>query len=85
MADTKEHDPATQARIDAVKAFREKHELDQAALDRLLGFSSGGRATRRWEGEGPPPYAMILIAYADKYGLDLMEEMAVQRALSADT
>lgn len=59
-----------------VRAFRQRHKIDQPTVDRLLGFSSEGRATRRWEAEGAPYYVTILMAYADKYGLELMEELA---------
>lgn len=65
----------------AVAAFRETHGLDQAALDRLLGFTSKGRATRRWEAKGAPAYVGILFAYADAYGLATMEQLAQSREL----
>lgn len=61
---------------DEVIAFRERHGLDQAALDRLVGFTSKGRATRRWESQGAPAYVGVLFAYADKYGLEVMEQLA---------
>lgn len=64
---------------DKVKKFRAEHNLDQAQLDSLMGFSSGGRATRRWEAEGAPYYVTILIAYADKHGVALMEKLAEER------
>lgn len=67
---------------DAVSAFRERHKLDQAQMDHLFGFSSGGRATRRWEAEDAPYYVTILMAYADKFGIDLMKEMAEMRDLN---
>lgn len=66
---------------DKVREFREAHGLDQAGLDRLLGFSSGGRATRRWEAEGAPYYVTILITYADEHGLGMMEKLALSREL----
>lgn len=62
-----------------VQEFRRRHGLTSKALDRLLGFRSDGRATRRWEEVGAPGYVAILFAYADRYGLDLLEEMAVAR------
>lgn len=65
----------------AVTDFRERHRLDQAAVDRLFGFSSGGRACRRWEAEDAPYYVTILMAYADIYGLAKMEELAAGREL----
>jgi len=65
----------------AVVDFRERHRLDQKEVDRLLGFSSGGRACRRWEAEGAPHYVTVLMAYADQYGLAKMEELAAQREL----
>lgn len=69
---------------DRVREFRDRHKLDQAGLDRLLGFSSGGRATRRWEAGGAPYYVTLLIEYGDRYGIGLMEELAARRdALSA--
>ena len=64
---------------EAVVAFRERHGgLTQEDVDRLFGFSSKGRACRRWEeeGVGAPYYVTVLMAYADKYGLDLMRELA---------
>ena len=47
-----------------------------------MGFSSGGRATRRWEAEGAPYYVTVLMAYADTYGLGKMEELAAARELA---
>lgn len=76
MSDTNLKTPA-----EAVKAFRDRHHLDQEGLDRLLGFSSRGRATRRWEAEGAPYYVTILMAYADAFGLGKMEELAASRSL----
>lgn len=64
---------------ETVAAFREHYGLDQAGLDRLMGFTSKGRATRRWEAKGAPAYVGILFAYADAYGLALMEQMAANR------
>lgn len=64
---------------ETVVAFREAYGLDQAGLDRLMGFTSKGRATRRWEAKGAPAYVGILFAYADAYGLALMEQMALNR------
>lgn len=66
----------------AVTDFRERHRLDQAAVDRLFGFSSGGRACRRWEAEGAPYYVTILMIYADTYGLAKMEELAASQELA---
>lgn len=66
---------------EAVLAFRERHGLDQPETDRLMGFSSLGRTTRRWEAEGAPYYVSLLIAYADAYGLDLMRQMAAELEL----
>ena len=65
-----------------VTDFRERHRLDQAAVDRLFGFSSAGRACRRWEAEGAPYYVTILMAYADTFGLAKMEELAAGRELA---
>lgn len=59
-----------------VIAFRERHQLDQEALDLLFGFSSKGRTTRRWESVGAPRYVEILMAYADTYGLGIMTDRA---------
>lgn len=53
-----------------VVAFRAKHGLDQAALDALLGFTSKGRAVRRWEHENAPPYVAVLLNYLDLFGLE---------------
>lgn len=62
-----------------VRAFRTRHNLLGHELDNLMGFSSDGRATRRWESEGAPYYVTILMAYADRYGLDVMKEIAAKR------
>lgn len=64
-----------------VTDFRERHRLDQEAVDRLFGFSSGGRSCRRWERDGAPHYVSILMAYADQHGLALMEQLAASRDL----
>ena len=58
-----------------VVAFRERHQLDQEALDLLFGFSSKGRTTRRWEAVGAPRYVAVLMSYVDTYGLQLMLDM----------
>jgi hypothetical protein len=62
-----------------VKAFRARHGLTGKALDRLLGFRSDGRSARRWEEVGAPGYVAILFAYADRYGIDLLKEIADAR------
>lgn len=62
-----------------IVAFREAFGLDQADLDRLLGFSSKGRATRRWESEGAPAYVEVLLTYLERHGLDEAEKIAKQR------
>lgn len=59
-----------------VNAFRAHFKLSQADLDRLFGFVSGGRTSRRWEAQGAPRYVRILMAYAHLYGLDVMEHLA---------
>lgn len=74
MADTTLKTPAA-----AIRDFRERHQIDQEEMDRLLGFSSKGRATRRWEAEDAPYYVSILMAYADVHGLDLMRKLADAR------
>jgi DNA-binding transcriptional regulator YiaG len=64
---------------EAVQAFRERHKLSAEALDRLFGFASLGRTTRRWEDpleRGAPTYVTLLMAYADKFGLTKLEELA---------
>lgn len=63
----------------AVAEFRERHDLTGHELDNLMGFFSDGRATRRWEAEGAPYYVTILMAYGDRYGLDVMRELAARR------
>lgn len=68
-----------------VRAFRERHNIDQKEMDRLMGFSSGGRASRRWEAEDAPYYVTILIAYADQFGLELMRELAAKNMPLVDT
>jgi hypothetical protein len=64
---------------DKVRDFRTRHNLLGHEMDNLMGFSSDGRATRRWEAEGAPYYVTILMAYADRYGLDVMRELAASR------
>lgn len=73
--------PAGQFRIPAAQAWqwRVKHNLTQPAVDRLLGFTSLGRAARRWETDGAPPYVEVLMAYIDKYGPELAEAVAKKR------
>jgi hypothetical protein len=66
----------------AIIDFRERYRLDQGAVDRLFGFSSEGRACRRWESVGAPYYVSILIAYVDAYGIEKMEELAASLELS---
>lgn len=81
LSETSDHYENTSG--NEVEVFRERHNLDQPTMDRLFGFSSDGRATRRWKKEGAPPYAAILFAYANWYGLDLMAQLAVERAKSS--
>lgn len=64
---------------EAVLDFRVRHNLTGRDLDSLMGFSSDGRATRRWEAEGAPYYVTVLMAYADRYGLDVMRDLAAKR------
>jgi hypothetical protein len=64
---------------DCVKKFRSRHGISGAELDRLMGLAPGGRATRRWEADGAPYNCTLLIRYADKYGIELLEEMALAR------
>lgn len=63
-----------------VIAFRERHNLTQPALDRLFGSVSAGRSSRAWEAGWAPGYVGLIFAYADKYGLDVMEEIAIERS-----
>jgi hypothetical protein len=63
----------------AVRDFRLRHNLTGHEFDNLMGFFSDGRATRRWEAEDAPYYVTILMAFADRYGLDVMRELAAQR------
>jgi DNA-binding transcriptional regulator YiaG len=61
----------------AVREFRQRHGLTQAALDGLLGFSSAGMATGRWEREGRAPfYVSLFMGMIDRDGLDLAKELA---------
>ena len=59
--------------------FRERHKLDYEGIDRLLGFVSRGRSSRRWEENGVPTYADTLMAYIDEYGTDLAQEVITKR------
>lgn len=64
---------------DRVREFRERHGLTTGELDRLMGFSSNGRATRRWEAEDAPPYVEVLMVYFDKFGLGEARKLAALR------
>ncbi len=59
-----------------IVAFREHYKLNQAQLDRLFGFISRGRTTRRWEAQGAPRYVKVLLEYGYAHGLHLMEKLA---------
>lgn len=63
-----------------VVAFRQRHRLTTEELDRLFGFTSKGRATRRWEKEGAPAYVEVTMAYMDKLGLKTAREIATARS-----
>lgn len=66
---------------DRIVKFRRTHGIDQAELDRLLGFSSEGRTSRRWENEGiAPSYVGLLLDYMDLYGLEVARTLAQERA-----
>jgi hypothetical protein len=67
------------ANADCVRQFRARHKLSGAELDRLMGLAPGGRATRRWEADGAPYNCTLLMLYADKHGLEILEEMALAR------
>ena len=56
--------------------FRMRHELTHEEMDSFFGFSSKGRSSRRWQKNGAPRYVGVLMAYGDRYGLSLMQEMA---------
>lgn len=62
-----------------IKQFRRTYNLSGEALDRLLGFSSQGRATRRWEADGAPPYVEVLLRYIEAHGLDIASKLADER------
>lgn len=64
---------------EAIREFRQRHNLVGKDMDYLMGFFSDGRATRRWESDGAPYYMTILMAYVDRFGLDLMRELAANR------
>jgi antitoxin component HigA of HigAB toxin-antitoxin module len=67
---------------EVVKSFRQRHGLSSKDLDRLFGFSSDGRTTRRWEAEDAPPYVEVMIEYMDKHGIELAEKIAQRRSTS---
>lgn len=67
---------------DDVREFRSRHDLSAEEMDRLFGFSSKGRATRRWEAEDAPPYVGVLMAYMDVHGLNLAKDIAKGRESS---
>ncbi len=60
-------------------SFREAHDLTSRGADRLLGFTGLGRACRRWEENGVPPHVDTLMAYVDRYGPEVAEEIATKR------
>lgn len=62
-----------------VRDFRLRHGLTAEDMDELMGFSSKGRATRRWEAENAPSYVAILIAYMDRHGLSEARKIAGER------
>lgn len=64
---------------DRVIRFRQQHGLTTEELDRLFGFTSKGRATRRWESEGAPAYVEVAMTYMDKFGLKTAREIATAR------
>lgn len=64
---------------DSVREFRERHRLTTEEMDRLLGFTSNGRVTRRWEAEDAPPYVGVLMAYMDAHGLSIARHIATAR------
>ncbi|MEQ6333254.1 hypothetical protein [Sphingobium sp. MK2] len=64
-----------------VVAFRVRHGLRQEDLGFLLGHKSKDRGVRIWEeehGSGAPYYVRIIFAYVDRYGLDVLKELAAQ-------
>lgn len=70
---------ATKTPPSSVAAFRERHGLTAEQMDRLFGFTSKGRATRRWEAEDAPPYVGVLMAYMDAHGIRIAEKIAKSR------
>jgi hypothetical protein len=61
---------------DRVTEFRSRHGLTAEAMDQLFGYSSKGRVTRLWESNGAPSYVGVMMAYMDKHGTKLAEEIA---------
>lgn len=62
-----------------VREFRQRHNLSGEQLDRLFGFQSKGRATRRWEDpleKGTMPPVTLLMAYVDEFGWDELRRIA---------
>jgi len=47
--------------------------------DRILGFTSFGKAARRWLEAGIPPYVATLMDYVETFGPELAEELALKR------
>ena len=62
-----------------IRDFRLRHDLSAEEMDNLFGFSSKGRATRRWEKEDAPPYVGLMIDYMDRFGLDIAKKAAERR------
>ena len=60
-----------------VTCFVVNSGLTKVDLELRLGFTkaSKGKNIRRWELYGAPPMASLLMAYMNRYGLDLAEEI----------
>ena len=62
-----------------VVEWRAAHGLLQRDVDRLFGFTAGGRSCRTWEDRGAPSYAEVFMAYVDAHGTALAMALVDER------
>lgn len=61
------------------KYFLQDGGPNYRATDRILGFVSQGKSSRRWLKDGIPPGVATLMAYIEEFGRDVAEELALKR------
>lgn len=60
---------------DVLYAFRERYGVTHEELELLFGQGSDGRTSRRWHKDDAPYYIGLLMAYVDRYGFEVLEQM----------